>query len=195
MATKRGGNVVQLVTLVFTTLIAPVLVQVIARGFDSDDGGPTSSAQTTARYQEPSRPCDSCTAAMPPPPFPPPAPVVKGSQVSATPPAEDLIEVIVDDAGRTSAEALQQALHTALSRALAAQLDERTPSRTVTALLDDVWNHRDAVIRRWKILGATKHWKLTGAVYHVQVAVELDRRSLWSRLGAAGSEARRAGGP
>jgi hypothetical protein len=113
-------------------------------------------------------------------------------------PTPEIAEVIVRGTGRTPDLAIQDALRTAVYRAVAAQVDGKTWARRGKVLAEEVWRNRGGLIRGWKELGASRGWGLKGAVHHKDLAVEVNRRALAERLQAvnrsAGENPRRGGG-
>jgi hypothetical protein len=88
--------------------------------------------------------------------------------------------------GRTPAEARQDALRTALGRALAAQVDAGTWAGCGRDLAEGLCRDSRGLILRCQEVGAGKEWRLRGTLHHEDVAVDVSRQALWERLRAAG---------
>ena len=181
MARKTSGGFGKVVAVVFTSVVAPVLVHVAVRDSNGDEAPPSRSA--AARVSE-----DPSAG-----PRPPVVPTGFASQSPASAPPVVTLQVIVQGAGKTPEEALRQALHTALDRAAAALVDAESWASNGAALRASLARDGGDLIRGWRDLGGRKEWKLRGTVYHREVAVDVNREALLTRLRAAQAPGREDG--
>lgn len=175
MAAKQTQSMVQLLTVIFTSLIAPVLVSVIARDLSDQDPTPANTEPTRLCQKESPTPSVHASLTVNRSPQPVQSPAVQTPLPPMATPPDALIQVIAQGTGHTPEEAFQQAVRTALSKALAAQVDVDTWSRSGPLLADDAVRNADRIIRGCRSLGATKQWKLGGSVHHTEVAIDMDR--------------------
>jgi hypothetical protein len=183
MVVKRIQAVGQAIVVVFSSLVAPVAVQMIVRDLNGEE-------TTPARHEQPSSPKVEALPArvVSPGLMPVPATTQLPSPVAPTPPPppalplESLIQSVAQGTGRSPEEALQQAFRIALSRGLASQFDTGTWQRNGQAILDGALRNTSGIVRSWRALSASKEWKLVGSVFHAEVAMEIDRRVLLDRL-------------
>jgi len=187
MVTKVVGCAVKVIAVVFTTVMAPVLVSLTVRDLQREDARPCPEVRKPLPKKEAPRLASDSRPAQPPSPQ-----VVQahrpqcqpGAKPASSPQPLETIQIIVQGVGRTPGEASQDALRTAVGQALAAQVDAETWARSGRAILDVVLRNCGGIILSWKELKATKEWKLTGPWHHREVAVTLDRRALVGRLRA-----------
>jgi len=161
---RSVGVLAKVVAVVFTSVVAPVVVNVATRDLTGNEPPAAHEVRT-------SLPRDERTPPAPPVPAPPPAPA-------------EVTEVIAHGAGGTPDEAVQDALRTALARAVAAHVDAETWARYGSALVERVAPHAGELIRSWKELTASRQWRWRGPLYHCEVAVALHRQALADRLRA-----------
>jgi hypothetical protein len=213
--TKVAGFLAKVSAVLFTSIMAPLLVSMALRNHQEMPAkhlrhAPSipqkrSGDQRSQEAGHPSRELVSNGAlsaaaakAVPRPspqtrraPFPTPVsqapePSYPGA-VAAAPPRRvvAVTQVIAQGVGRTPDAALQDGLRKALRQALAAQVDAATWARSGHALFERVLGHGDGLILGFKRLGASKEWRLLGTLHHQDVAVEVDRQALVAGLKAA----------
>jgi hypothetical protein len=159
---KLANSFGKLVAVLFTSVVAPILVNVVVKDLNGEEVTPR--AETAAVENVVVRPA--------------PLPAV-------TEPAPASLQVIVEGVGKNPDDAFRDALRTALSRASAAQVDAARWTRFGPALVEDVVRDRDRLVVAWRELSATKEWRLRGTLHHREIAVELNREALAERLQAA----------
>jgi hypothetical protein len=175
MATKLNGWCGKFAAVVFTSIVAPVLVNLVTRDTTGESGKRTWNEPALLG---PMKPIYSTIPAARPFPLEMPS-----SQLApATAPPVEVVRVVAHGSGHTHEAALQEALSTALRQVLAAQLDTETWSRKGTALCVGVLHRREGLILGWKDLGTRKEWGLRGPIYHEEIAVEVNLRALLERL-------------
>ncbi len=158
MTAKLGGYLSKFFAVVFTTILAPVLVDLVVRDIHGAGHKPDATPPAVAQ----------------PAPAPP----------SPSPSAE-VVHIIVQGMGRTRAEALQNAFRTALLQAIADRNDASARADRNSDLVDAILRDGNGLIVSWKELGTKKEWRLKGSLYHREVAVTLDGRRLAERLRVA----------
>jgi hypothetical protein len=166
MAAKVGGFMGKVLAVVFTSIVAPVVVDLAVRDIHGEGDSPARSSS----FQE----------EMPRPNMPAAPPIT-----SSTPQSGEIACVIAQGVGRTPEEAHQDALRAALRRAIATQVDPNTGTRGGQTLFESVWRDRGGLIQSWKELKSKKEWHLGRSLYHEEVAVRLNYRVLGDRLRAA----------
>ncbi len=140
MTAKLGGYFGKLLAVVFTSVVAPVLVDLAVRDMHAEKDEPTLGAQPSSSEIETRQPVSSLYPANPlqtgwqatqlPRPVNPATPSVA--------PAEEVACVIARGVGRTPDEALRDALRAALLRAVAARVDAATWAKSGQALFESV---------------------------------------------------------
>jgi hypothetical protein len=98
----------------------------------------------------------------------------------------DVIQVISHGVGRSAEEAIQDALQSALVRAVSAQAEAASWAQSNPALCKIVLSDAGDLVLRWRELASSKEWRLKGTLYHRELAVEVDRNALLGRIHAAG---------
>jgi hypothetical protein len=137
MLAKTGQNVVQALALVFTTLVAPIAVNVIVHDLNGDESVPARIDPALARKEESPSSTDRVSAAPTnlAPPGQSPPPMKLPTSVTIQPDAH--IQVIVQSTGRTPDEALQQALRVALYKTIVAEFGADAWTRSGQAIFED----------------------------------------------------------
>ncbi len=177
MLIKTGQNVVQVLAVVFTTIVAPVAVNVIVHDLNGEENAPAHAGATIHKTEEAPGGSTRLTS-------PGQSPTVKGSNAVTVQP-EPQIRAVVQSTGRTPDEALQQCLRIALYKAIVAEFGADAWARGGPAIFEDAWRNTGGIIRSWKTLAATKEMRPDGTLYRVEVAIEVDRPALTTRLRAA----------
>jgi hypothetical protein len=162
MAAKVGGYMGKLLAVVFTSVVAPVLVDVAVHDLHGEPDRPTAPAAPSAVWQAPQAVSPADTAARP----------------------DEVACVVAQGVGPTPEEALRNALRAALWRAVAARVDAETWNRNGQALFENLWRDSRELILSWKELAARKEWRLRGNLHHEELAVTLNCRLLTDRLRA-----------
>lgn len=184
MASKLTGWCGKLFAVVFTSIVAPVVVNLAVREAPDEGSRPARDEQVAFRQLETSPPI--CPAVPAPPLSPTPQPLLPqcpDASAAASRPMQ-AVRVIAAGVGRTPEAALQDALHTALRQALASVVDAETWARNGSALCAGVLRDSSGIILGWKDLGARKEWGLRGLLYHKEAAVEVNLSALADRLRA-----------
>lgn len=204
---KVAGFFAKVIAVVFTSVMAPVLVSMALRDSQggtgklcrNDQRPPHEKSRALSRREIlPPRPAfasepplsahsaEQTSSRSTAPAESPPFPTVRLSPPMCRPaaPPPDVIDVIVHGVGRTPEEALRDGLGTALRQALAAQVDAATWARNGQNLFEVIRPCGGDFLLGWKELGATKEWRLLGTLHHKDLAVKLNRRALLDRLRA-----------
>jgi hypothetical protein len=175
MASKLGGYLSKVLAVVFTSILAPVFVDLVVRDIHGEGNKP-DAAPPSVQAEAP-RPAAEVH------------PTVTVSRKEALPspspaPGVEVVHVIAEGMGRTPGEALQNAFRTALLQAIADQTDAGRRADGNSDLVDAILRDGGGLIVSWKELGTKKEWRLKGSLYHRQVAVTVDARRLAERLRA-----------
>lgn len=176
MANKLTKSGSKLLAVIFTGIVAPLVVDVTTKIL-SDDEPPRVRRQPSSQGKEP--PCR----------LPHPTSTLSTSRPDAPPPSvpTETTQVIAQGAGKTPEDALRGAVRAALAQALALEVDEAVWTNHGKALLEDALRNRAALIQGIRELRTSRRWKLTGTVYQHEIAMEIDRRVLRSRIRALGT--------
>jgi hypothetical protein len=185
MLAKTGQNIGKFLTLVFTTLVAPIAVNVVVQDLNGVEHAPARTAGTIARKEEPTTSSDRGPAASTTLPAPGQSPPPLKPLTSTTIHPDALIRVTVQGTGHTPDEALRQALRIALYKAIVAEFGEDAWARSGQAIFENAWRNIGGIVQSWKTLAVTKEWKQGAALYQVDVTIAVDRGALLTRLGAA----------
>jgi hypothetical protein len=176
--TRDNSCFAKIAAVVFSGVVAPVLVDVTLREIRSVDARARGNRQESApRAVAP----DSVgfTARVGP---------NRTVVVPAARPATnnvEVTEVIAHGVGPTPNEALRDALRTALHHAVAAHADAAALRDRGPTLYEHVIGNGNELIRNWKEIGGSKQWRLRGTLYQREVAVEVNHEVLMNRLFAA----------
>lgn len=157
MTAKLGGYLSKFFAVVFTTILAPVLVDLVVRDIHGAGHKPDAAPPSISQKEPP----------------PPPSP------------SAEVVHIIVQGMGRTRAEALQNAFRTALLQAIADRNDASARADRNSDRVDAILRDGSGLIVSWKELGTKKEWRLKGSLYHREIAVTVDGRRLTERLRAA----------
>lgn len=182
MASRLAGMCRKFATVVFTSLVAPLLIHQFIQ--DTPDHGPQSVRPEQAPSPQPELPRPNRTSAVIPPLSQTRQAPLPGWQTAppAAPQPSEEIRVIASGRGRTPQAALQDALHAALRQAVSTQLDGGPHRGIDPALLEGVLRDGRGSIRDWKELTARKEWGLKGLVYWEEVVIDVHLPSLLDRL-------------
>ncbi len=161
MIAKIQGCFGKFLAVVFTSIIAPVVVDMAVRDIHGEGTKPAAEARPSSLKEE-----------TPRSPSPSSAPLSPG----------EVVCVIAQGTGWTSEEAIRDALRTALLQALAARVDANTWSRQRQTLGENILQDSGRLILDWKELGSRKEWRLRGIRYHEEIAVRVNGRALAERL-------------
>src|ERR1700738_682816 len=169
MAAKLTGYFVKVVCVVFTTIVAPIFVNVAVKDIKMETYLPRHKEPPSPWKVEEVAPRHSATVMAHQ------GNALLTSAVSSTKvePAAAL-EVIVEGTGKTPQAALQDAFRIAISRAVAAEIGAEPSSTHAQIILGKVAQNSAAIICGWKEIGTSKGWRLQGILHHKQVAVALD---------------------
>ncbi|HWG42818.1 MAG TPA: hypothetical protein VN688_08545 [Gemmataceae bacterium] len=185
MAAKVGGFMAKVVAVVFTSIVAPVLVNVAVQDIHGEDDKLDSSVQSSSFQDETPRSYVPAIPAIPSSTIGWQAPQLLTPTTPTTPSTPRSIEitsVIAHGVGRTPEEALQAAFRAALRRAIITQVDADAWTRQGAVLFESVWRDRSGLILSWKELKTKKEWHLRGSLHHEAVAVQFNYRALGERL-------------
>ncbi len=183
MATRTGRYFAKALAGVFTSVVAPMLVNLAVRDLSCDGPGPGRNGQARSPNDELRLPTPGPTPARALGPRVKQPPSRSQTSSSAVQPSS-LTQVCARGEGRTPDEALRDALRTALYQVCATQVDADTWSGNWRVLFEDVWANQSSILRSRQEVGSTWEWRLTGTLYHKEVAVEVDRQALVDRLHA-----------
>jgi hypothetical protein len=171
MPAKTNDGLAKVIAVIFTSLIAPILVNVVVADLKGDVSPhataqvPSQSLPTKPPVAEPDQASDSAG-------FP------TGS-------AKEVVRIVVRSDGTTREEALQNALHAALCQALARMFDAASWQRVGPLPVEECWRDRAGLNRRCTELGRGTAMKDGRFLYQTEVAVEFCRQSLVERLNRA----------
>jgi hypothetical protein len=175
MAAKLGGYLSKFLAVVFTSILAPVFVDLVVHDIHGESNKP-DAVPPSVKAETPRPPAEVnptiTVSRKEAPPSPSPSPGV------------EVVHIIAEGMGRTPREALQNAFRTALLQALADRGDASTWTKGNSDLVDAILRDGNGLIVSWKELGTKKEWRLKGPLYHREVAVTVDGRRLADRLRA-----------
>ncbi|HTU90696.1 MAG TPA: hypothetical protein VMF69_11525 [Gemmataceae bacterium] len=167
MVNKLNGWCGKLFAVLFTSIVAPVLVNLVVRNTPEAVSSPAHNEQTVSGQVQTSSPAYSAVSSF---------------VLSSTAQPMQIARVIVSGTGLTSEAALQDAVHTALRQALASLVDAEIWSRNNSILCADVLHDLDGILLGWKELGTRKERGPRGLFYHKEAAVEVNLTALADRL-------------
>jgi hypothetical protein len=178
MTAKIGTFIAKVLAVVFTSIVAPVVVDLAVRDIHGAGDKPESAARASSAKEEKPRPIAPVTTG-----WQAPQSSTQADPISlSTPQTGEVASVIVRGVGRTPETALHDALRAALRQAVAAHVDADTWARRGQALVESMYRDSSGLILGWKELKSTKEWRLRGTVHHEEVAVRLNYRALCERL-------------
>jgi len=182
MFAKPVQHIAQALALVFTTVVAPVVVSVVVHDLNGDNAAKVPIEQTASRKEEL---------------LPTNDPVISSgatyAQTAQSLPSKRatnhvtihpaaLIPLRIQGTGRTPDEAFQQALRTALYKVVVAEFGADCWTQRGQAIFEAAWHNAAGIVRTWKTLDVTMARQSSGLLYHATAAIEVDRRSLLARL-------------
>lgn len=188
MAAKVGGYLGKFLAIVFTSIVAPVMVDLVVRDIHREPNKP-NTAQVSSQ-EDMSRPLEELTPAI--------APNWQQSQTFSCPlpaetetpspsPSAEVVRVITQGVGRTPGEALQNAFRNALLQAITDRVDTSARARKNPEFFETLLRDSSSLIVGWQELGIKKEWRLKGTLYRQKVAVTVDCHLLADRLGSVPS--------
>lgn len=183
MATKLTGWCGKFLAVIFTSIVAPVLVNLAVRDTSDKATKPTRDEQAALRQLEapqstyPSDPSHTLS------PNGRPLPPCQDALATASRPTRT-VRIIVHGVGRTPEAALQDALHVALRQTLASLVDAETWTRNGSALCAGLLRDSSGLLLGWQDLGIRKEWGRKGLCYHSEAAVEVNLTAMAERLRA-----------
>jgi hypothetical protein len=179
MASKITGCVLKIGAVLFTSLVAPVLVNMTVMDIKTD----------LFAFQHKEQPCFGNGSAPPDNSGRAMIPHAKAAQsppnaeVKRTKPQTvEVTQIIVQGTGKSPKEAQQDALRNGLARAIAAQVGAEAWAKYGQSLLGKVSHDSAGLIRNWTVIGTSKELKLTGTFHHQEVAMEVDHHTLADRI-------------
>jgi hypothetical protein len=179
MASKITGCVLKIGAVLFTSLVAPVLVNMTVMDINPEHSAFQHKVQMYSGGG--SEPADASGRAMIPHAEvgqSPPNAEVKGTK----PQTVEVTQIIVQGTGKTPKEALQDALRNGLARAIAAQVGAEAWAKYGQSLLGKVAHDSAGLIRSWTVIATSKELRLTGTLHRKEVAMEVDHHALADRL-------------
>jgi hypothetical protein len=183
MLAKSGQNLVRALALVFTTVVAPIAVNVVVHDLNGEESAPARTEPASPQKQE--SPVSHERPSIVPPAFAPSGQSASSKQPTAVTIQPDaLIHEVVQSTGHTPDEALQQALRIGLYKAIVAEFGADSWTRKGSAVFEDAWRNKGGIVRSWKTLAVTKEWKDGEERYHADVTIDLDRRALGRSVSA-----------
>jgi hypothetical protein len=159
MAAKQSHPLVRVTAVLFTSFVAPVLVSVVGNAVKFEENKPAADSAHPAVSDSHYTPAPAVTLL-------PPATVTPAAPVADAPGSSKTARFVVEGTGRTSEEALRDALKSAL----------RVAGANPTTSPDS-----NGVILGWTELRDTYERKLLGTVHRKEVAVEVDRTAVRGR--------------
>jgi hypothetical protein len=184
MFTKSAQHVAQAFALIFTSVVAPVAVQLIVRDLNGDESAKAPLEQPASQKTNLAGGGDCVVATATPPASPAPSPPPRKEPHHVIIHPDALIKVVVQGTGSTHDDALQQALRMALYKASVAEVGADCWCRRGHAIFEEAWHNTGGIIRTWKTLAVTTVWQSGGWVYLATAAVEVDRQALLAQFGA-----------
>jgi hypothetical protein len=179
MASRIAGCVLKIGAVLFTSLVAPVLVNMTVMDIKTDLFAFQYKDQPCVGDE--SAPADSSGRAI----------IPRGEAAQSPPIAEvkrtkpqtvEVTQIIVQGTGKTPKEALQDALRNGLARAVAAQVGAEVWAKYGQSLLGKVSRDSEGLIRTWTVIRTSKELKLTGTLHHKEVAMEVDHHAIADRI-------------
>jgi hypothetical protein len=167
MAVRTVRLLAKLSAALFTSVVAPILVNVAVRDLNAEGPEAQSAGQASAQPRATSGTPMTSAAATP---LPLPA---------------ETAQVLARGEGKSQAEALSDALHNALRLALAARVGAVAWERDGQVLSRVILGDGTGLILRWEDRSSTSHWRLGGRVYRREVAATVNCRVLVDRLRTA----------
>jgi hypothetical protein len=174
MSAKLAANFFKVLAVLFTSLLAPLLVNMAERDLNGTD----------VKGHEP--------AAVHDDPYPPGSPIVQNVSPQNTitvrqsgylPAAPiDTLHIVAEGQGKTPTDAAHDALRAALFKAIAAEMSMEARQHDGPTLTASILRDSSSLVVTWKELNAWKVWKLRGTVHHKEIAVEVNRQALVERL-------------
>jgi hypothetical protein len=168
MTARTYKTLAKVAAVAFTSLIAPVAVNVVVGGMRPEARRQLSAGDRVSESG-----------------YRPPAAESGTGHASAA-------SVIARGTGRTPDEALQTAALAAVRHALAVELDSGSFANLSPTVLDGVKSNLPSVISNWRERSATREWTWAGTVYRCEVEAEINLGELRGRLRPRDSSVRLA---
>jgi hypothetical protein len=189
MACKLVGYCGKAVAIVLTVLVAPVLVHVAehvaVKKIESAPAQPISGPEERSENAGPRGPASEPSRALT---LTPQSSAQRAK--AAAPPEPEVIQVIVQGAGWTPAEAVQDGLRNAVKHVAADLGGTGNDGQATVTLCDEVLRNSTGIILGWNEVGAQKEWRLRGSFHHKGLVVAVNRQALWVRWQALVNAAR-----
>jgi hypothetical protein len=160
MAAKRSSCRGTILTTLFSTVIAPILVGIVTAEL-------RMNAEKSAAAETP-------TVA---------AQMVRADAGRAS----ERTQIVAEGVGWSPDEAVQDALRKALRDAAAAQVEPAAWARNGTALFEALLRSSHGLILRYRVLHSGKAWDGGREYYYTTLAVDVARRELGERLRGVGA--------
>jgi hypothetical protein len=158
MAAKGASCLGAIISTVFTTLIAPIVVSLVTAEGKPNEGKAPAQAQARAGA---------------------------GGARAVPSPSAEIMQVIAQGVGWSPEEAVQDALRNALRSAAAAHFDADTWARQGAALFGALLRETRGLIARYQDLRSGRGLHQGREYYHTTLAVDVARRPLADRLRGA----------
>lgn len=178
MFAKPAQCIAQTLTLVFTSVIAPVVVSVVVHNLTGDDATNVPNAHGASQKTDLPPTAGLAITAMSPGQSLPPNNVPSHSTMQP----EAHLQVIVQGTGRTPDQALQHALRTALHTVIVGEFGTDCWNRYGQGIFDAAWRNTGRIIRTWKNLAMTMSREQGVPLYQARAAMEVDRESLLAHI-------------
>lgn len=162
MANKLRSWCRKSIPILFTSIVAPLFVNLAVRNTPEAVSSPAHSEQTASPQLA--------------------YPTVSSFVLSPAAPPKQIVRIIASGTGRTTEAALQDAVQKALRQALVSLVGAETLAANDATLYASVLQNVGGVLLGWKDLGGRKEWKARGSFYHEEVAVEVNLTALADRL-------------
>jgi len=171
---KSGSK---LLAVIFTGIVAPLLVDITTKIFRADDATP-SRRKTPSQAKEHSYQDRRQTNGDGP---------GAATAIPVRNEPTEITQVIAQGVGKTPQDALRDAVRVALAQAIAATVNDAAWATHGVALLDDALRNTTSLIRSFRELRSSRRWRIGGNVYEQEVVVEIDSRCLRNRIRALGA--------
>lgn len=180
MTTKFTGWCGKFLAVLFTSIVAPILVNVVVRDTPDKASKPDRDEQAALQQVDAPQPIyltNPCRARSGEE-----RPLPQGQDAFASSRPVQTVRIIVRGVGRTPELALQDALHIALRQALASLVDAESWARNGSAWCAGIFRDSSGLILGWQDLHVRKEWGRKGLLYHNEAAVEVNLTALAQRL-------------
>ncbi len=174
MAAKSTGYCGKILAAIFSSLVAPLLIQLVLKDIPDEEIKSALGREVASFGSKAPRQTNLVGSVL--------TPLAQRAWLVA--PATEIVFGTACGAGPSPEAALQDALRNALRQVITTRLDAYSRTRFDEVCSDKLWSDFGDIVLRWQEVGAKTEWGLRGLVHHKQVAIEVDGRALAERLTA-----------